>query len=125
MPLLEEANNYVNATIIKVSGANGLGSKSHIMIYDKPSSLFNPYEDSANDIESVIDESFGIRCPNSIQKNNASESFETFDYEGCSWGDKMLNETAFCGKCASSNTNSFFRNLNVSLSYNFVSDYCF
>lgn len=123
VPLLKEVNNYVNATITKVADASGLGSKSHIMIDNKPTFLFNAYEDSSEDIESVLAKSFGIRCPNSIQINNASESIRTFDYEGCSWGEEMLNETAFCGKCASSNTDSFFSNLNASLSYNFVSNF--
>lgn len=119
--LLEEANGFVNATITKVSEASGLGTKTQMMIDGKPTSQFDAQQDSAQTIEQAITTSFGIRCPNSLQINNRADSFTTLDYEACSWGDSMVNETAFCGKCASTNTGTFFSSLNVSLSFEYVS----
>lgn len=120
--LLEEVNGFVNATIGMISEASGLGTKTQILIDGKPTSLFDAQQDSAATVESAIATSFGIRCPNSIQINERADSFATLDYEGCSWGDGMVNETAFCGKCSSTNTRTFFSNLNVSLSYEYVSE---
>ena len=123
VPLLQEVNGYLNATISKVSQSSELGLSSFILVDEKPTGLFNAYTDTAATIKAVVDNSFGIRCPNSIQVNNSKESFQTFVYETCTWGDDMVSEVAFCGKCANRNTASLFTNLNVSLSYQFVSHF--
>jgi hypothetical protein len=117
---LEEVYGNVNANITKISEVSNTGTKSFILVDNKPSALFDVYTDSASTIKTAIDSSFGIKCPNSIQINNRTESFETFDYEGCSWGDALVKEAAFCGKCANTNIRTFFSNVNVSLSFEYV-----
>lgn len=120
VPDLSESMGMVNVTVNRVKEKSGSGTKSHLMINDQPSALFDARSDSAEVIQNQIAQSFGIRCPVSIQVNNEKDSFKTFDYEECSWGENMINETAFCGKCSNRN-HYLFRNLNSSLNYKYVS----
>lgn len=71
-------------------------------------------------IKLTIAESFGIRCPVSIQ-TKTNDVFEVYDYEDeCEWSNMPLNETAFCGKCSRMNQNTFFNNVSSSLSFKYV-----
>ena len=50
-------------------------------------------------IKTIIDKSFGIRCPLSLM--SSTDIFQSFDFESsCTWGTNRLNDTAFCGNCA-------------------------
>ena len=118
VPLLTETLGLVNITASVLNGATGGGSKSHLMIENVPSPLFD-LNSEAKDIKEAIDQSFGIRCPNSIQQQDDTQSFATFDFEDCAWGENIVSETAFCGKCASQ-SRFFFRGLNVPLTYEHV-----
>lgn len=70
-------------------------------------------------IKTIIDKSFGIRCPLSLM--SSTDIFQSFDFESsCTWGTNRLNDTAFCGKCASKNTNILFTNINSTLDYRYV-----
>lgn len=72
-------------------------------------------------IKSAISESFGIRCPPSIQSKTA-DVFDVFDFENdcAEWSTLPINETAFCGKCSRKNQNSFLYNVNSPLSFKYV-----
>ena len=120
VPDISESMGMVNATVTRQSEKSGSGSKSFLMINDQPSALFDVKADSAEVIQKQISQSFGIRCPVSIQINDDKDSFKTFDYEDCSWGENMVNETAFCGKC-SNKDHYLFKNLNSTLDYKYVS----
>lgn len=120
VPDLFESMGMVNITVDRLSEKTGSGSKSYLMINDQPSALFDVQSDSLDVIQNQIGQSFGIRCPVSIQINNDIDSFKTFDYEDCSWDENMINETAFCGKCSNKN-HYLFKNLNSTLNYKYVS----
>ena len=69
-------------------------------------------------IKTAINEVFGIRCPASIQKTNAANTFAVFDYENeCQFDEKKLIETAFCGQCARKNPESLFTNLKAPFTF--------
>lgn len=66
----------------------------------------------------MIDEAFGIRCPQSIL--NATDIFKPAEAESCTYGSNRLNDTTFCGRCAKRNVKTLFRNFNSSLDYKYV-----
>lgn len=117
VPELIETTGNVNASINVLQAADSSAAKSYLVVDGRPSGLFDLENDSADEIKSAVSESFGIRCPGSIQN---SDSEVTFDYETCSWQNNQLNTTAFCGKC-SNPSNRLFNNLDLSLKYENVS----
>jgi hypothetical protein len=48
-------------------------------------------------IRNTIDSAFGIRCPASISSESA-QVVKVYDYEGCVYDSKPVDENAFCGK---------------------------
>ena len=120
LPKLTETTGYVNATIDILQAGVSPSAKSYIIVDGRPSGLFDLSNDSGDEIKSAVSESFGIRCPGSIQMNNESVSMATYDYETCSWGNNQLKDKAFCGKCSNTG-NRLFSNLNSSLTYEHVS----
>ena len=73
--------------------------------------------------QTVISNSFGIRCPSSIKSYPTTSTFLAFDYESssCQWDNMPANSAAFCGKCALKNNAQLFSNTaNSSLTYNYV-----
>jgi len=121
VPDIDEVLGYVNATITQVNSTSFLSSMSQVAVDGVPSELFDLASDSADKVRASIEKSFGIRCPASISVNNKTTSFATFDYEdGCKWDTRPVNESAYCGKCASSSA-SLFTNLNSTLDFKYVS----
>ena len=121
VPAIDEVLGYVNATITQVNSTSLMSSMSQVAVDGVPSELFDLASDSADKVRASIEKSFGIRCPASISVNNKTKSFATFDYEdGCKWDTRPVNESAYCGKCASSSA-SLFTNLNSTLDYKYVS----
>ncbi len=111
----------MNASVSKISEASTNGTRSYFLIDGKPSKPFHAYTDSADAIKVAIDGTFGIGCPRSIY-GDALAGELSFDYEsGCSWGDDLISETAFCGKCANRNTFNFFNGINFTMTYEYVS----
>lgn len=71
-------------------------------------------------IKSAILDSFGVRCPKSIdQKGNDKNILFVRDYEnGCSTDNP--DATAFCGRCSMKGEEYLFRNVNASMEFNHV-----
>ncbi len=98
VPDLIEMSGLVNMTVSRVSEA-GAGRMSQVLVDGVPGGLFNAYNASEKEVKRAVEQSFGIRCPVSVQMMNESEAAATFDYEGCAFGEKRLEERAFCGQC--------------------------
>ncbi|CAF0710276.1 unnamed protein product [Brachionus calyciflorus] len=118
VPKIEEALKFVTTKVTELTKGVSNGKHIQLIIENQAGKLFDVLDSSEN-IKSAIEESFSIRCPNSIS-NPGKNEFNTFDFEDeCQVSDKPLNETAFCGKCAR-NSNIIFNGLNSSLVNNFV-----
>jgi len=121
VPDLNETLGLVNVTIQRINEPSLESVFSQVVVDGVPSELFNLVEDSAEKVQDSIEKSFSIRCPASISVNNMTNSFATFDYEeNCEWDNKPIEDSAYCGKCAS-RSSILFNNLNSTLNYKYVS----
>lgn len=137
VPILKEASNNVNSTITEKIQGVASGNRIQLKIENKPTGLFRLNDTRTNvnlkykrnlkkrfyklylqQINAVISDSFGIKCPASIL--TSTDSIISNDYEYCSWANNQLNETAFCGKCSKKNSNNLFWNKNTTLDYKYI-----
>ena len=119
VPHLQESMNFVQFNLTRISEATKPGKKSYLLINDQPSALFD-LDSSEADIKKAVDQSFGIRCPTSIQSKEDKDVHTVWDFEGCNPGVNMINETAFCGKCAKQ-THYLMQNSEAKMNHKFVS----
>ena len=70
-------------------------------------------------IQAVVTQAFGIRCPQSIL--TGLDVFSSNDFETCGWTNDLFSQTVFCGKCSRINSEGLVYAINSPLTYKYVS----
>ena len=117
LQLIKEISGNVNASITRKQIGISNGNQLQLVIQNQTTGLLS-LTYSTSQINSIVSDSFGIRCPASILQTKST--FKLFDFENCKWTDDTLNNTAFCGKCSVMNSKLLFYSLNSPMNYKYV-----